>query len=104
MRCLYEAADRFEAQRLVDFLGEQGIPAVILGDFLSGAAGELPATIFPAVWLVEDRHWFMAQALLREFRQPRTASQAAWRCPVCGETVEGGFEVCWNCGSQRDPD
>ena len=103
MRRLYEAADRFEAQRLVDFLGEHRIPAVILGDFLSGAAGELPATIFPAVWLVEDQHWFMAQALLREFQQPEPSLQAAWVCPVCGETVEGTFEVCWNCGSQRDP-
>ena len=99
MRRLYEAADRFEAQRLVDFLQEHDIPTVVLGDYLSGAAGELPANIFPSVWLVEDRHWFMASALLKEFDPPDSAGRDAWRCPVCGETVEGTFEVCWNCGS-----
>ena len=104
MRRLYEAADRFEAQRLVDFLREHHIPAVVLGDFLSGAAGELPATIFPNVWVVEDTHWFRATSLLEAFQEPPEADAGEWRCPHCGETVEGTFEVCWNCARQRPHD
>jgi hypothetical protein len=30
-----------------------------------------------------------------------------WICPVCGEEVDDGFEVCWSCGSsvegEEDP-
>ena len=25
-----------------------------------------------------------------------------WTCVVCGEKVEGGFEVCWSCGASRE--
>ncbi len=54
MKKLYEAADRIEAQMLRDALSSAGVEAVILGDYLAGAAGELPANIWPAVWVVTD--------------------------------------------------
>ena len=101
MRRFYEASDRFEAQRLVDYLQDHDIPAVILGDFLSCAAGDLPANIFPNVWLVEDLHWQRANALLEGFLRPADDDAAGWICRVCGEKVEGVFEVCWNCGNHR---
>ena len=101
MRRLYEAADRFEAQRLIDLLQDHRIPAVMLGDYLSGASGELPANIFPAVWLVEESHWYRAKTLLEEFLTPPSNTPAQWYCPGCGETVEGVFDVCWNCGVPR---
>jgi len=101
MHRLYEAADRIEAQRLVDFLAEHQIPAVILGDFLTGAAGELPANIFPAVWITRNGHRFMAESLLREFLCSTGATGGDWVCPGCGETVEDGFQVCWNCGTSK---
>jgi hypothetical protein len=25
-----------------------------------------------------------------------------WNCPRCGADVDGGFEVCWACGTSRD--
>jgi hypothetical protein len=31
-----------------------------------------------------------------------------WKCPACGKSVPGDFEVCWNCGANQegapDPD
>lgn len=101
MRRLYEAADRFEAQRLIDLLQDHRIPAVMLCDYLSGAAGELPANIFPCVWLVDDTHWYRAKTVLEEFLSSPPDPQTDWCCPTCGETVEGGFDVCWNCGMLR---
>lgn len=101
MRRLYQAANSLEAQHLVDFLADHDVRAVISGAYLSGAAGELPLNIFPSVWLVHDGDWLRAGYLLDEFRQPAAAAQA-WTCAQCGETVEGVFEVCWNCGNCRD--
>jgi hypothetical protein len=101
MRRLYEAADRFEAQRLIDLLQDHRIPAVMLGDYLSGGAGELPANIFPCVWVVKDTHWYKAKTVLEEFLSSQPGLETEWRCPECGETVEGWFDVCWNCGIPR---
>lgn len=25
-----------------------------------------------------------------------------WKCANCGERVEGAFDVCWNCGCDRE--
>jgi len=25
-----------------------------------------------------------------------------WKCKNCGEEVEDNFEICWNCGSNKD--
>jgi hypothetical protein len=100
MRKLYEAVDRVEAQMLKDYLEEQGITTVLLGDYLSGGAGELPANIFPALWVVKDEQYQRARRLIDEFpANTRGESTGAWRCPVCGESVDPGFDICWNCGS-----
>ncbi|MGD2082152.1 MAG: DUF2007 domain-containing protein [Chromatiales bacterium] len=103
MQRLYEARDRIEAQLLVDHLGAYGIRAVILGDYLSGAAGELSALVFPAVWLVEDRDLGVARRRLEEFleRLERAPARADWVCPACGTELEGAFDVCWHCGRPR---
>jgi hypothetical protein len=45
-------------------------------------------------------------ALAREVLADRTSvdrnEQRAWKCPNCGETVDAGFDICWNCGAVRD--
>ncbi len=28
--------------------------------------------------------------------------EAIWNCPQCGADVDGGFEICWACGTSRD--
>jgi hypothetical protein len=103
MQRLYLARDRVEAQFLRDFLDAERIGAVILGDYLAGAAGELPANIFPAVWVVEDSDLERARVVLARFLdQGRAAMErAAWTCPHCGESVDGGFDCCWSCGTSR---
>jgi len=103
MRRLYQAADRIEAQFLVDFLDRYLIEATVFGDYLAGAMGELPVDIYPTVWILEDEHLPRAQELLARFlAQSRDKSSPAWICSLCGEQVEAGFDLCWNCGRGRD--
>lgn len=103
MRRLYQAADRIEAQFLVDFLDRYLIQAAVLGDYLSGAFGELPVDIFPTVWVLEDDDLPRAQELLARFLLQAAAEPGpAWVCPACGEQVEEGFDLCWNCGRARE--
>lgn len=100
MQLLYQAQDALQANLLRDHLANHHIQAVVLGDYLSGAAGELSAINFPVVWLVEDRDLPRARQLLATFLAP---SQPAtpWRCPVCGAEVDGEFALCWQCNSPR---
>jgi hypothetical protein len=102
MRRLYQAKDRIEAQFLRDFLDRHLVAATVLGDYLSGAAGELPVNIFPTVWVIDDEDFPRAQELLARFREESTVQVGPdWVCPQCGEPVEGGFDLCWNCGHSR---
>ena len=34
--------------------------------------------------------------------EPPVRAQHSWTCPQCGQSVPGGFEVCWNCGTSED--
>ena len=103
MRKLYEAADTIEAQMIKDHLLEQGIPCLLFQDALSGGAGELPTNIFPVLWLEKDEQYQRARRLVREFLASAPAPQGpAWICPVCGEEVDPGFELCWNCATPRE--
>jgi hypothetical protein len=103
MQPLYEARDALQANLLRDHLAAHHIQAVVLGDYLSGAAGQLPAVNFPVVWLVEDRDLPRARQLLEVFLSPLPAA-APWTCPNCGAEVDGEFELCWQCGAPRDHD
>jgi len=98
MQSLYQARDPLEAQLLHDFLGDRRIATVVLGGYLAGAAGQLPAINFPVIWVVEDSDLPRARQLLREFLA-EVGSPAPWRCPACGETVDGGLLLCWHCGA-----
>lgn len=103
MRRLYQARDRIEAQFVRDYLDRHLISATILGDYLAGAAGELPLNIYPTLWVMEDEDLPRARELLaRLLDQGGGDVGPAWDCPGCGERVEAGFDLCWNCGRYRD--
>ncbi|WP_462321311.1 putative signal transducing protein [Halochromatium sp.] len=103
MQQLYQAADRIEAQLLCDLLDRHGVEARVFGDYLSGAAGELPADIYPSIWVIEDRDLPRAQTLLKGWLDDKRARAEArsWVCHGCGELVDGSFDLCWRCGKEH---
>lgn len=79
----------------VDALKQAGFSASVQRYFLGGLAGELPPDqCFPEVWLTHDHEKAGAEDMLHQLQN---MPQRRWLC-VCGETVEGGFEQCWQCG------
>lgn len=99
---LYQAGNRIEAQLLSDLLQDKGIDSTILGDYLSGAIGELPADVYPSVWLIEDADRRRAEPLLAAFlAEQRREAGASWVCRGCGELIDGSFDLCWRCGDSR---
>lgn len=101
MKPLYQARDRIEAQLLKDFLAGYHIRVLVQGEYLSGAAGELPVIQFPQLWVLEERDYARARELIALFFE-RDADGEPWQCPTCGERMEPQFQVCWNCGFRRE--
>jgi len=99
----YEARDSLEARQLIDALAAHCIEATVLGEYLSGAAGELPALNFPWVWLINNHDLSAAQAVLDGFLASRgnLPRPGPWVCPTCDAQVDAGFEICWQCGAGR---
>ncbi len=101
MKKLYQARDRIEAQLLKDFLASRHINTVVQGDYLSGAAGELPALMFPVLWVLDERDVARGRELIKAFSRLKPEG-TGWRCTDCGESNERQFDLCWHCGSCRE--
>lgn len=101
---LYAAKDTLEAGHIRLWLAEHDLDATVLGEHLSAARGELPMTVdtLPAVWVDEKdapRAMKLMETFLEQSRHP--IHTPPWQCASCGESVEGQFDVCWQCGRDR---
>jgi len=76
---------------------EGGFNVSVQRAFASGIAGEIPPDqALPEVWVHDDDQADAATAWLDAARrQP----DRHWLCHACGESVDGPFEQCWNCGA-----
>jgi hypothetical protein len=97
----FTLADRAEAGLLKELLEREGIACLIRNEHLFAALGEIPfLECLPELWLVDDEVWPRARLLLDSWLKNEEGG-LSWTCPSCGETLEGHFGACWNCGTQR---
>jgi hypothetical protein len=129
MKKVYSADNPLLAQLVLGLLQQNGIPAVIQGDALWSARGELPFTpdSAPSVWVTQDEDADRALTLIQANLAPANPLNCAncgynlyglitprcpecgtpfrmlqsWACPACGRTIEGQFTECWKCGTSR---
>jgi rubrerythrin len=52
------------------------------------------------LWLLDDRDFDRARRIVTDFDRVPVAGPS-WRCPECGEALEGQFSACWRCGAPR---
>jgi hypothetical protein len=129
MKKVYSAASPADAHLVRGLLEDHGFKAVVQGEALWGARGELPLTpeSAPSVWVADDADVDEARTLIRSrqgamnpeqcancgydlrgLSEPRCPEcgqpfrrELAWNCPDCSESIEGQFTHCWNCGAPR---
>jgi hypothetical protein len=104
MRQVYSAEHPTEAHIVKGILESAGIAAVVKGDILFSARGEIPITpeTAPAVWIEEESRYDEARRIVRRYELANTGklpSKETWRCPSCGEKLEGQFTHCWKWGA-----
>lgn len=82
-----------------DMLSQAGFPATVQRAWGSSIAGEIPPDqALPEIWLDDDEALDAARRFLDELQH---LPYRHWVCRACGETVDGPFEQCWNCGVPR---
>ena len=103
MKQVHVAKHAPEAHIVKGVLESSGIAAIVRGEFLTGGWGELPVDVC-SVWIADDAQYERAQALLLSFLNGDLAHELRsqnWRCPKCGEQLEGQLTSCGKCGSAR---
>ena len=87
-------------------LESAGIEAVVRGEVLFSARGEVPITpeTAPSVWIVAKSRYDEARRIIRTYelaKNDKLSVGSTWLCPSCGENHEGQFTHCWQCGIAR---
>jgi rubrerythrin len=100
MKRLFTGA-ALEVEAAASLLRQEGIVARILNQAVAGALGDIPAQhTLPQLWIERDEDEPTARAVVERLlaeQQGAARARPAWRCPVCGELIEGQFTECWNC-------
>ena len=100
MKRVYVGQNATEIHMLVDLLKAEGIPAAARG--FDSTWGTNPMVEPPSVWILHESDFAKAMRIVEEYSRGERAAYdaaAAWHCDQCGETVEGRFGECWNCGA-----
>ena len=106
---VYSAADPADAHLVCALLKDNSIQAVVQGENLWMARGEVPLTpeTAPSVW-VNEPDVKRARALIEQRERPSQSQAPSWKCSRCGQVIEGQFSECWRCagatpdGSDQD--
>lgn len=75
MKTLYEAANGLEAHMLADVLKQEGIRAQVMGSYLPGALGELPAAGLVRL-VVEDEDFDRARSVIERWEAAQVPEPA----------------------------
>jgi hypothetical protein len=106
MKKVYTATNPGNAHLLKGFLEGENILSIVQGDFLWGARGEIPVTpeTSPSVWVIDDADYDRAMEIISNFQAEENNGDLEimeWKCNKCGESNEGQFSECWQCGTSR---
>lgn len=99
-RKVYIASDPVNAEIVKDYLAGRGVPAQVRDQYLWGGMGQLPANVYPTVWVDDGDDYNAARELIAAFEANATGGRP-WRCGRCGEDLPGQFDTCWRCGAPR---
>lgn len=102
MRLVFESIDFTIVGHMASLLESEGIPCEIRNAGASGLAGEIPHTlVYPELWVLDKLDEPRAREIIRAYRDKDAAAPKGpdWTCASCGETVDGVYAECWNCGA-----
>jgi len=101
-QAIYTAETLIQVEHIRALLDNEGIRTTVRNQYLSAGLGELPAfECWPELWLVNEGDSARAQRFIQDYLRADPGLLQDWRCPQCGETIEGQFSQCWHCGAEH---
>ena len=98
MKKVFTSPESILVHHYKNLLESEGIRAVVRNEILDSVMGRVPfQETWPEVWVVNDLDYDRALQLIEGV--PEESPSSSWRCGTCGETNEGQFAVCWQCGT-----
>jgi len=100
MKRLY-TGEFLDVESLRALLAQAGIEAVVLNQAVGMAGGDIPFTVaWPELWIADEEDEPRAREIAERYlanKAPGAEKRPPWKCPRCGEMIEGQFTECWNC-------
>jgi len=102
VKSVYSTQDVLIIGHLRNLLVNEGIPCEVRTPFLGAAKGDIPVTdCWSELSILDDADAERARVVIEAALAPASGTETTWPCPKCGESIEGQFDVCWQCGSVR---
>jgi putative signal transducing protein len=100
MKKVYSSDSPIMAGHIHSLLEASNIECHLRNMNLTGGIGELPINeCWPEVWVNDESDFSLADNLIKSALADAEKNED-WQCQ-CGEAIEGQFEICWSCGSER---
>ncbi len=101
MKKIFTHENRMILFNIKNVLEGEGMETVVVNEFASGGAGDLPTfDTWPELWLEDESGYERARTILRRIFGDNDAE--AWFCRGCNEKIEAAFRICWNCGHSME--
>jgi hypothetical protein len=108
MKRVYSVKDDSVIEIIRNLLAQEGIETTVLNVSTGSLLGEVPFfSAAPEIWILRDEDEPRARAIVGDYESGAIQDQLTrepWKCPRCGELVEGQFTECWNCTLDGDDD
>lgn len=98
MKRIYTSDNFMLAGQIKSLLETNHIDCFMKNECLTGGIGELPPIeCWPEVWIRNEADEIKANTIITSIISSNPGLTPSWEC-ICGETIEGQFSQCWNCG------
>lgn len=104
MYVVYSAPDAPTVRIIKGILEQRGIRTLVRGERRQGVADvDSAADAWVELFVLKMQDVPVARNVVEEVvsAQP-TPDGEPWVCTACGESIEGQFATCWNCGADRE--
>jgi hypothetical protein len=106
MKKVFSTSDRAELEVVRALLAEAGIESEVFNEAIPWGSGEIPFfSAMPELWILRGEDEQRALAIVEQYESGEAREalrKEPWKCPTCGEMIEGQFTECWHC-AEIDP-
>ena len=106
MKRVFASPDRAAVEIVRQLLREAGIGSTVFNESTGAILGDIPFFVAnPEVWILYDDQEADARQVVHDFETGEARDRLdrrPWRCPTCGEQIEGQFSQCWRCTEMPD--